>query len=91
MQQAVQEGRDNDRIMKQFGPVGEGLVGRDNGAGLLIPIGNEPEKEIAFLSVDRRIANLIHDHQRRFVVASAFRSAPWSFFNFSIRSYMVVK
>ena len=60
--------------MKQFGPVGEGLVGRDNGAYLLIPIGNESEKEIAFLSAYRRIANLINDHQCRFVVTSA--SAP---------------
>jgi hypothetical protein len=71
MKQTVQECRDNDRIMEQFGPVGEGLVGGDNGTGLLIPIGNESEKEIAFLSVNRRIPNLIHDHQRRFVVASA--------------------
>ena len=62
VKQAVQERRDDDRIMKQFGPVREGLVGGDNGAGLLIPIGDESEKEIALLSADRRIADLIHDH-----------------------------
>ena len=44
MQQAVQECRHIDRVMKQFGPVGD-IVGRDNGAGHLIPIGNESEKE----------------------------------------------
>jgi hypothetical protein len=38
MKQAVQECRDNDRILKQLGPVGEGFVGGDNGAGLLVPI-----------------------------------------------------
>jgi len=36
--------------MKQFRPVREGLVRVNNGAGLFIPIGNESEKEIAFLS-----------------------------------------
>lgn len=40
MKQVVQECCDNDRIMKLFGLVGEGFVGRDNGAGLLILIGN---------------------------------------------------
>jgi len=75
MKQAVQECRNNDRVLKQLGPVGKGLVGSDNGAGLFVAIGNESEKEIAFLSVDRRIANLIHDHQRRLVVAS---SSPFS-------------
>jgi hypothetical protein len=55
MKQAVQKCRDNDRIMEQFGPVGEGLVGGDNGAGLLIPVGNESEKEIALLEQPTRL------------------------------------
>jgi len=57
--------------MEQLGPVGKGLVGGDNRAGLLVAIGDEPEKEITFLSVDRRITDLVHDHQSRFVIASA--------------------
>lgn len=70
MKQAIKDCRDDDLIVKEFGPIGECLVGGQDSAGLLIAVGNEPEKEIAFLPVDGRVSDLINDHKRRFVIAS---------------------
>ena len=85
MQQTIQKSRYNDRILKQFSPVGKSLVGCDNRAGLFIPVGNKPKKEITFLPVDRRVTHLVHNHQRRFIVTSA-SALPFSaaiFFQFT--------
>ncbi len=68
MQETVEDGCNDDLVVKELGPVGEGLVGRQDGAGLLVAVGHEAIKEIALLPVDGRIPNLVHDHQGRFVI-----------------------
>jgi len=45
VKQTVQEGHHDDRVLKKFRPIGEGLVGGDNGADFFIAIGDESEKE----------------------------------------------
>ena len=60
MQQTVQKRCDYDLIMEEFGPVGKCLVRGDDGAGLLIAISDEPEKQIALLSVYRGVTDLIY-------------------------------
>ena len=70
MQQAVKDRRDDDLVMKEFGPVGECLIGGQNRAGLLVSVGYEAEKEIALLAVDGRVAHFIDDHESGFVIAS---------------------
>ncbi len=71
MQQTVQKRCDYDRVMEEFSPVGKRLVRGDDGAGLLIAIGDEPEKQVALLSVYRGVTDLINDNQGRFMVTSA--------------------
>jgi len=60
MQQTVQERCDYDRVMEEFSPVGKRLVRGDNGAGLLIAIGDESEKQVALLSVYRGVTDFIY-------------------------------
>jgi len=71
MQQMVQKRCDYDRVMEEFRPVGKRLVRGDDGAGLLIAIGDEPEKQVALLSVYRGVPDLINYNQGRFMVTSA--------------------
>ena len=61
MQQTVQERCDYDRVMEEFSPVGKRLVRGDNGAGLLIAISDESEKQVALLSVYRSVPDFIND------------------------------
>jgi len=61
MQQTIQERCDYDRIMEEFSPVGKCFVRGDDGAGLLITISDESEKQVAFLSVYRGVTDLIND------------------------------
>ena len=71
MQQTVQERCDYDRIMEEFSPVGKRLVRGDDGAGFLIAIGDESEKQVALLSVYRSVPDFINDDQCRFMITSA--------------------
>lgn len=69
VQESVKDGGYDHGAMEELGPVGEGLVGVDDGACLLVPADHEPVEEVALLAVDGRVADLIHDYQGRFVVA----------------------
>ena len=62
--------------MKQFRPVREGLVRCYDRTGLLIPVGNESEKQIALLPVYGGIPNLIYDDQGGLVIASTLARTP---------------
>jgi len=60
MQQTVQKRCDYDLIMEKFCPVGKRFVRCDDGAGLLIAISDESEKQVALLSVYRGVTDLIY-------------------------------
>jgi len=60
--------------MEELRPVGKRLIRSDDGAGLLIAIGDESEKQIALFSVYRCVADLINDNQGWFIMTSP--SAP---------------
>ena len=70
MQQTIKDRRDDNRIMEELRPVRERLVGGQDGAGLLVAVGNEPVEEIALLPVDGRVAHFVNDHESGFVIAS---------------------
>ena len=70
MQQAVQNGGHDHRIMKEFSPVGKRLVGCDDRTGPLIPGRDKTEEKMAFLAGDGRIADLVHNDQGRLEMPS---------------------
>ena len=61
MQDTVQDGGGNGDVSKNLVPLGEGLIGSEDGGGLLIPPGNQLEEQIRALDVHREISNFIDD------------------------------
>ena len=61
MQNPVQDSGGNGDVGKDFVPLGEGLIGSEDGGGLLIPPGNQLEEEISPLNVHREVSNLINN------------------------------
>ena len=59
MQDTVQDGGGNSDIGKDLVPLGEGLIGSEDGGGLLIASGNQLEKQISALNVHREIADFV--------------------------------
>ena len=59
MQQSIKNSSNDYRIMEQLSPVAKGLVRSDNRTGLFIPVCNEPKEQIAFLTGDRGITELL--------------------------------
>ena len=47
MQDTIQDGRGNGDVGKDLIPLGEGLIGSEDGGGLLIPPGNQLENKFA--------------------------------------------
>ena len=65
VQQAVEDGRRDDRIAEEFLPVAEALVGRDDGRASLVAVRHELEEEVRLLAGYREVAHFVHDHQVR--------------------------
>ena len=60
MQESVEDGGGDDGIAEEFLPVGEVLVGGNDGGASFIPVGDELEEEVCLLAGNREIPNLIH-------------------------------
>jgi hypothetical protein len=54
VQQAAKDGRCNDRITKEFLPVGDALVRGDDGRALFVSVGDELKEEVGLLAGDRQ-------------------------------------
>ena len=52
MQDTIQDGGGNGDVGKDLVPLGKGFIGSENGGGLLIPSGNQLEKQICALNVE---------------------------------------
>ena len=63
MEEPVQDGRGDDRVAEKLLPVDEALVGGQDRRALLVPVGDELEKEISLAAVDREITDLVDDDQ----------------------------
>ena len=61
MQDTVQVGGGDGDIGKDLVPLGEGLIGSEDGGGLLIPPGNQLEKQICALNVHGEVADHINN------------------------------
>ena len=61
MQDTIQDSGGEGDVGKKLVPLGEGLIGSEDGGCLFIPPGNQLEKQICTLNVHREIANLIND------------------------------
>ena len=61
MQDTIEDGGGNGDVGKDLVPLGEGLIGSEDGGGLLIPPGNQLEEQICPLNVHREIADLVDD------------------------------
>ena len=59
MQDTIQNGGGNGNVGKDLVPLGEGLVGSEDGGSFLIAPCNQLEKQICALDVHGEIANLI--------------------------------
>ena len=70
MQNTIEDGRGNGDVGKDLIPLGEGLIGSEDGGGLLIPPGNQLEEEISPLNVHREVSNLINNEH--FVLGQHF-------------------
>ena len=70
MQNPVQDNGSNGDVGKDFVPLGEGLIGSEDGGGLLIAPGNQLEEEVSPLNVHREVSNLINNEH--FVLGQYF-------------------
>ena len=70
MQDTIQDGGGNSDIGKNLIPLGEGLIGSEDGGGLLIAPGNQLEEEVSPLNVHREVSNLINNEH--FVLGQYF-------------------
>jgi hypothetical protein len=61
MQDTIQDGGGNRDIGKDPIPLGEGLVGGEDGGRFLIPSGNELEEQVCALDIHRKIADFVND------------------------------
>ena len=59
MQDTIQDGGGNGNVSKDLVPLGEGLIGSEDGGSLLIPSGNQLKEQISPLNVHRKIANFV--------------------------------
>ena len=59
MQDTIQDGGGDGDVGKDLVPLGEGLIGGEDGGGLLIASGNQLEKQIRALNVHREIADFV--------------------------------
>ena len=59
MQDTVQDSGGDGDVGKDLVPLGEGLIGREDGGGLLIASGNQLEKQICALNVHREITDFV--------------------------------
>ena len=59
MQDTIEDGGGNGNVGKDLVPLGEGLIGSEDGGSFLIASGNQLEKQICALNVHGEIANLI--------------------------------
>ena len=67
MQDTIEDGRGDGDVGKDLIPLGEGLIGSEDGGSLLIAPCDQLEKQIRALDVHGEIANLI-DNQHSVVV-----------------------
>ena len=51
VQEPVEDGGDDHGVPEEFLPLGEALVGRDDGAGALVAVRDELEEQMALLRV----------------------------------------
>lgn len=65
VEQSVEDGGSDHGILEEFLPVGEALVGRDDGRTLFITVRDELEEEVGILGGHRQIAHFIDDDQQR--------------------------
>jgi hypothetical protein len=63
MRQPVQQRRRHLGIAKDAGPFGEGQVGRDHHAGVLVELRQQVEQQGAAGLAERQIAQFIENHQ----------------------------
>ena len=63
MQQAVEQGGDNDRIAEHFGPFGEGSIGGQDHGGFLVACADQLEEQVGAFFGQRQVADLIDDEQ----------------------------
>jgi len=63
MQEPVQDGRGDHGVAEQLLPAAEALVRGQDRRALLVPIGNELEKEMRLAAVDGQIPGLVDDDQ----------------------------
>ena len=61
VQNPIQGGRGNRNVGEDLIPLGEGLVGVEDGGSFLIPPGNELEEQVCALGIHREIANFVDD------------------------------
>ena len=61
MQYMIQDGGDNGNIGSDLIPLGEGLVGGEDGGGFLIPSGDQLEEQVCALDIHREIAGFVDD------------------------------
>ena len=59
MQDTIQDSGGNGDVGKDLVPLGEGLIGSEDGGGLLIASGNQLEKQISALNVHGEIADFV--------------------------------
>src|SRR5580693_7963186 len=71
--QAIGDGGGNGGVVEDVAPVGEGSVGRDQRASLMaVAGGDDLIEEVGSLLIERKIAELVDDQQRRFGVNLEF-------------------
>ena len=61
MQDTIQDGGGNGDVGKDLIPLGEGLIGGEDGGGLLIASGNQLEEQICALNVHGEIADFVNN------------------------------
>ena len=61
MQDTIQDGGGDGDVCKDLVPLGEGLVGGEDGGRFLIPFGNELTEQVCALDIHRKIADFVND------------------------------
>ena len=63
----IKHGRSQDRVSHHFSPLRDLLVGREDDRSGLVGIADEGEESVGLSTRDRRISDLIYDHQLCFL------------------------
>ena len=82
MRDAIQDGRGNRNIGKDFIPLGEGLVGGEDGGGFLIASGNELEEQVCTLDIILSMMSILY--LDRTLSLSGRRFSKWAFLSCSM-------